>query len=156
MALLTSPPHQVPGPKGNPLVGNALALRRDLLGRLLRDRDRYGDLVCYPVGPPGLREHLVVAHHPDDVQQMMAQTERTVSKDTIGFRAMADLLGRGLLTTEGDEWRRQRRIVQPLFTPRRVEGYAGLMAAEAAAVAQDGVDEAGIRHESHEARSGRR
>ncbi|MGH3354321.1 MAG: cytochrome P450 [Nocardioidaceae bacterium] len=129
-------PTALPGPKGNPLLGSAYSLRRDLLGTLLRDRERYGDLVAYPVGPRGrLRQTLVVAHHPDDVQQVLAQTERTLSKDTIGFRAMADLLGRGLLTSEGPEWRRQRRIVQPLFTPRRVSGYAGLMAEESALVA---------------------
>lgn len=125
----------LPGPRGNPLLGTAVALRRDLLGTLLRDRERYGDLVAYPVGPVGpLRQHMVVAHHPDDVHQVLAHTERTLSKDTVGFRAMSDLLGRGLLTTEGEQWRRQRRIVQPLFTPRRVEGYAGLMAEEAARV----------------------
>jgi len=130
---------RLPGPRGNPLVGSALSLRRDLLETLLRDRQRYGDLVAYPVGPVGrLRQHFVVVHHPDDVQKVLTHTERTLSKDTIGFRAMADLLGRGLLTTEGGEWRRQRRIVQPLFTPRRVEGYAGLMAEEAARIAGDG------------------
>ncbi|MDQ4085772.1 MAG: cytochrome P450, partial [Actinomycetota bacterium] len=129
----------LPGPRGNPLLGTAVALRRDLLGTLLRDRERYGDLVAYPVGPVGpLRQHMVVAHHPDDVHQVLAHTERTLSKDTVGFRAMSDLLGRGLLTTEGEQWRRQRRIVQPLFTPRRVEGYAGLMAEEAARVVGSG------------------
>jgi len=130
---------RLPGPRGNPLLGSALSLRRDLLATLLRDRERYGDLVAYPVGPVGrLRQQFVVAHHPDDVQQVLTHTERTLSKDTIGFRAMADLLGRGLLTTEGEQWRRQRRIVQPLFTPRRVEGYAGLMAEEAGRIAHGG------------------
>jgi cytochrome P450 len=130
-----------PGPRGNPLLGTAVRLRRDLLGTLLRDRERYGDLVVYPVGPAGpLRQTLVVAHHPDDVQRVLGQTERTLSKDTVGFRAMADVLGRGLLTTEGAHWRRQRRIVQPLFTPRRVEGYARLMAEEAARITGDGAE----------------
>ena len=126
----------VPGPRGNPFLGSALAFRRDLLGTLLRDREQYGDLVRYSLGPVGpLRQHMVVAHHPDDVHHVLTHTERTISKDTIGFRAMADLLGRGLLTTHGEEWRRQRRIVQPLFTPRRVEGYAALMAEEATRIA---------------------
>jgi cytochrome P450 len=130
-----APARALPGPRGNPLLGSAVALRRDLLGTLLRDRARYGDLVSYPVGPVGrFRQHLVLAHHPDDVQQVLTQTGRTLSKDTVGFRAMADLLGRGLLTTDGAEWRRQRRIVQPLFTPQRVEGYTALMAQEAARV----------------------
>ncbi|MDQ4007997.1 MAG: cytochrome P450 [Actinomycetota bacterium] len=138
MALLTgrTRPAALPGPRGSLLLGSALQLRRDLLATLLRDQETYGDLVAYQLGPAGpLREQLVLAHHPDDVHQVMANTERTVSKDTIGFRAMADLLGRGLLTTEGDEWRRQRRMVQPLFTPRRVAGYATLMGEEAARIA---------------------
>jgi cytochrome P450 len=137
VTVLTGRPTRtpLPGPRGNPVLGSALALRRDLLGTLLHGMERYGDVVAYPVGPAGpKRQRLVVAHHPDDVQRVLTQTERTLSKDTIGFRAMADLLGRGLLTTEGAEWRRQRRIVQPLFTPRRVAGYAALMAEEAARV----------------------
>lgn len=73
----------------------------------------------------------MAAHHPDDVHTVLAQTERTYTKDTIAFRVMADKFGDGLLTTTGDEWRRQRRIVQPLSTPRRGDGYATLMAEEA-------------------------
>jgi len=137
MALLTrrTPTAALPGPRGNPLLGSAVTLRRDLLGTLLHDRERYGDLVAYPIGPAGRRrQQLVVAHHPEDVHHVLSQTERTLSKDTIGFRALADLFGRGLLTTEGQQWRRQRRMVQPLFTPRRVEGYAALMAEEAGRV----------------------
>lgn len=114
MALLTrrTPTVALPGPRGNPLLGSAVTLRRDLLGTLLHDRERYGDLVAYPIGPAGRRrQQLVVAHHPDDVHHVLSQTERTLSKDTIGFRALADLFGRGLLTTEGQQWRRQRRLV---------------------------------------------
>src|SRR5690606_427485 len=75
---------------------------------------------------------IVVAHHPDDVRTVLAQTERTFSKGTVGFRVLTEMLGLGLLTTEGDTWRRQRRVVQPLFTRRAVDRYAELMAAEAA------------------------
>jgi cytochrome P450 len=41
----------------------------------------------------------------------------------------------GLLTSEGELWQRQRRLVQPLFTRRQVAGYSELIAEEAAAVA---------------------
>jgi cytochrome P450 len=146
VALLTGRPSRtgLPGPRGNPLLGSALTLRRDLLSTLLRDLQRYGDVVAYPVGPVGpMRQRFVVAHHPDDVHRVLAQTERTLSKDSVGFRAMADMLGRGLLTTEGEQWRRQRRIVQPLFTPRRVAGYAALMAEEAARVTGTGTGTGG-------------
>ena len=116
------------------MLGNARHFRRDLLGHLTRGLHQYGDLVAYPIGPRGtpMRITIVVAHHPADVHAVMARTERTFTKDTIAFRVMAEMFGHGLLTVEGDEWRRQRRIVQPLFTPRRVDGYATLMAEEAA------------------------
>ncbi len=124
----------VPGPKGGPLFGNAMEFRRDLLGHLTRGMHQYGDVVGYPIGPRGtpMRLKIVAAHHPDDVHRVLSQTERTFTKDSIAFRAMKEMLGNGLLNSEGDEWRRQRRIVQPLFTPRRVDGYTALMAEESA------------------------
>ncbi len=124
----------IPGPAGGFVLGNARHFRRDLLGHLTTGMHQYGDLVAYPIGLRGtpLRITIVVAHHPDDVHTVLAQTERTFTKDTIAFRVMAEMFGDGLLTTEGEEWKRQRRLVQPLFTPRRVDGYTALMAAEAA------------------------
>jgi cytochrome P450 len=123
----------MPGPDGHRLLGNGRGLREDLLGALLGDMHRYGDLVRYDIVPgvKPLHVTLVAAHHPDDVRTVLTQTERALSKDTIGFRVLADLLGHGLLTTEGDTWRRQRRIVQPLFTRRTIDRYAELMAEEA-------------------------
>jgi cytochrome P450 len=127
----------IPGPEGGWFLGNALGFRRDLLGLLTSGMLEYGDVVRYTVGPRGtrLRVELVVLHNPRDIQQVLTQTEKTLTKDTQVLKAMAEMLGKGLLTTVGDDWRRQRRMVQPLFTPRRVEGYLGLMAEESAAVA---------------------
>jgi cytochrome P450 len=123
----------IPGPSGGFFLGNAVDFRRDLLGHLTRGLHQYGDLVAYPIGPRAtpMRITIVVAHHPSDVHTVLAQTERTFTKDTIAFRVMAEMFGNGLLTTEGSEWKRQRRTVQPLFTPRRVDGYTALMAEEA-------------------------
>ena len=123
----------IPGPRGDWLLGSALEFRRNLLGLLSNGLHDYGDLVRYEAGLRGspLRVTLVVAHHPNDVQQVLTQTERTLTKDTRVFQAVAEMLGRGLLTSTGDDWKRQRRLVQPLFTPRRVEGYLGLMSEEA-------------------------
>jgi cytochrome P450 len=124
----------IPGPKQYPVVGSAARFRYDLLGTLLAGRREYGDLVRYEAFPGirRLRQTLVVAHHPDDIRHVLTQTERSLCKDTPGFRVLAEMLGNGLLTTEGDVWRRQRRTVQPLFTPRTVIRYAELMAEEAA------------------------
>lgn len=124
----------IPGPRQYPVVGSALRFRHDLLGTLVAGRREYGDLVRYEAFPGvrRLRRTVVVAHHPDDIRQVLTQTERALSKDTLGFRVLTELLGHGLLTTQGEVWRRQRRTVQPLFTPRTVTRYADLMAEEAA------------------------
>ena len=127
------PFEQIPGPRTWRPFGSVYELRRRLLSTLLSGLHTYGDVVGYPVGPPGRwRTTLVIAHHPDDVQQILTATEKTTTKDTLGFKAMAEMFGKGLLTTTGETWKRQRRITQPLFTPRRVSGYADLMAEEAA------------------------
>src|SRR4029453_5133198 len=117
---MTRPFEQIPGPTPWRPMGSAYELRRRLLSTLLSGLHIYGDICGYPVA------------HPDDVQQILTQTEKTTTKDTLGFKAMAEMFGKGLLTSTGETWKRQRRITQPLFTPRRVSGYATLMAEEAA------------------------
>lgn len=127
---------EIPGPAGGGLLGDGLDFRRDMLGLLTRGMHQYGDVVAYHLGPPHtpVRTRLVIAHHPELVQQVLARTERSYTKDSVAIRNLAEMLGHGLLTTTGDEWKRQRRLVQPLFTPRRVEGYTALMTTEAARV----------------------
>jgi cytochrome P450 len=142
MASHPAAPPAVPGPPASLLTGNAAALRRDLLGEFVRDRARYGDLVRYQIGPrPPLGRTFLVAHHPEDVRLVLSQTGRTLTKDTAMFRAAGDVLGHSLLTDDGPGYRRQRRIVQPLFTARQVRCYAPLMLQEALATADALADE---------------
>ena len=142
MASHPAAPRAVPGPPASFLTGNAAVLRRDLLGGFVRDRARYGDLVRYQIGPrPPLGRTFLIVHHPDDVRLVLSQTGRTLSKDTAMFRAAGDVLGHSLLTDDGPGYRRQRRIVQPLFTARQVRRYAPLMLQEALATADALADE---------------
>jgi cytochrome P450 len=132
----------IPGPIGHPVVGMGWEFRRDMLGTLLAGFKEYGDVIAYPFGPRWgpLRRVSVAAHHPDQVHQVLTNTGPVFGRRTPGFGVLTEVLGRGLLTTEGEEWRRQRRTLQPLFTPRRVTGYTELMAAEAARVVGDRAD----------------
>jgi cytochrome P450 len=63
---------------------------------------------------------------------VLASASSRYTKDNLFYREIAAILGDGLLTSEGDRWRHQRRTLQPLFTRRRVETYGDLMAREAA------------------------
>ena len=96
----------------------------------------HGDVVRLAVGPPGLRFDLYCVFHPDGVKAVLAGSRVGYSKGTRFYRQIAQSFGWGLLTSEGELWQRQRRLVQPLFTRRQIVAYSELMAEEAAAVAE--------------------
>ncbi|HEX2054803.1 MAG TPA: cytochrome P450 [Actinomycetota bacterium] len=124
---------QAPGPPGLPVVGSALDLLRDILGTTLNGQRRYGDVVRYVAGPPGpLRVIAYGITHPDGVQQVLAGTGNRYSKQDAAYNELRNLVGNGLLTSEGEVWQRQKRMVQPLFTHKRVAGYVDMMSQESA------------------------
>jgi len=139
---LEHPRASAPRPRANRLLGFALELRRNQLRTYERVMREYGDVVRLVVGPPGLRFELTCAFHPDGVQRVLAGSREGYSKDTPGYREIAAAIGRGLLTSEGQLWQRQRRLIQPLFTRKQIATYATLMAEEAARTA-DRWDRAG-------------
>jgi cytochrome P450 len=107
----------VPGPRGSLLLGLARQLRRDQLGTLQGAMTGYGDVVHLAAGPPGRRARFYLVTHPDGVQQVLAGGAEGYSKDTLFYREIAASFGDGLLTSNGQRWRQQRRTLAPLFTP---------------------------------------
>jgi cytochrome P450 len=116
-------------------VGSALELRRSPIRTFERAMRAHGDVVRLAIGPPGVRYELYCVFHPDGVRAVLAGSREVYSKGTRFHRRIAESFGWGQLTSEGELWRRQRRLVQPLFTRRQIAGYAELMVEEAAAVA---------------------
>jgi cytochrome P450 len=123
-----------PRPRANPVLGWAPDLRRSQIRTYERAMLEHGDVVRLTVGPPGVRFDLYCVFHPDGVKAVLAGSREGYSKGTRFYRQIAQAFGWGLLTSEGELWRRQRRLVQPMFTRRRVDAYSELMAEEAAAV----------------------
>jgi cytochrome P450 len=128
---MTAPPH----PRANPLLGSALELRRSQIRTYERVMREHGDVVRLAVGPPGLRFDLYCVFHPDGVREVLAGSRAGYSKRTRFYEQIAQAFGWGLLTSEGELWQRQRRLVQPLFTRKQIAAYSELMVDEAAAVA---------------------
>ena len=122
-------------PRANPVLGSALDLRRSQIRTYERVMREYGDVVRLAVGPPGVRFDLYCVFHPDGVRAVLAGSRTGFSKGNRFYTQIAQAFGRGLLTSEGELWRRQRRLIQPLFTRAQIASYAGLMAEEAVAVA---------------------
>jgi len=102
-----------------------LAARRDPLVFLRWAAREYGDVVRFDAWP------LVIVHllyHPDHIKHVLQDNNRNYWKGNLIGR-VKPLIGEGLFTSEGDFWRRQRRLAQPAFHRQRIEGFATLMSA---------------------------
>ena len=115
--------HAPPGPKGLPILGLALAVRSDPLGTLQRLAREYGDVVSMPV----MRMSRVLVNRPDYIQQLLILDHAKLHKSTLTKLVVGPLLGQGLLISEGDFWRRQRRLAQPAFHRSRTNEYSPVM-----------------------------
>ncbi|GMA85869.1 hypothetical protein GCM10025868_11190 [Angustibacter aerolatus] len=104
-------PLDVDGPVPREMVRDVPAIRRDALGYLARTTERFGDLVAFPM--PGRAALLV--NDPAAVRRVLVERPRAWSKDTVQYGALSAVTGAGLLTADGDDWRRRRRIAQPAF-----------------------------------------
>ena len=111
-------------------------LRRNTLDFLCQLGREYGDASHFRVG----HWDYWFFTHPDAVREVLVTQDEKFIKGPALRRAKATL-GDGLLTSEGDLHRRQRRLVQPVLHPNRVATYADAMtayAAETAALWRDG------------------
>ncbi|MEV7353535.1 cytochrome P450 [Kitasatospora sp. NPDC091276] len=126
----------IPGPAGNPLVGSLFDLTRRPLRTYLAAHRDHGDVVRFRVGPPGLRVEFYGVFSPEGVQQVLGGEAANFRKENAFYDELRTSVGNGLLTSQDGDYQRQRRLVQPLFTRRRVDGYAGAVAREARALAE--------------------
>ena len=111
-----------PGPRGHFLLGSIPDLQRNRLETLLRNREDYGDIV-YMRGP----RHLYQLNHPDDIQYVLVKGADKFNKSPMLKEVTGPVLGQGLLTSDGDLHRQQRKLVQPAFHTNRISNYAGVM-----------------------------
>ncbi len=111
-----------PGPKGNFLTGNLPEFRRDRLAFLTEIARDYGDSVSIRLGP----RRMTVVNHPDLVEDVLVAKNRLFIKH-FALRSTGPTLGNGLLTSEGDFWRKQRRLAQPAFHRERIAAHAAVM-----------------------------
>jgi cytochrome P450 len=117
---------QAPGPKGEPILGNARAFQSDILAALQQGRQDYGDIVRFTgIGP--LFPVFFVAH-PDQIKHVLQDKHKNYPKTPFVNDAWRSLVGEGLICTEGDFWRRQRRLAQPAFHHKLIETFATMMA----------------------------
>jgi cytochrome P450 len=117
-----APPKAPPGPPQRWLFGNLKEFGRDRLGVLSRWAHEYGDVVWARFGP----RYLVFINHPDLVEEVLVNQNRKFIKH-YRLRDATRTLGQGLLISEGEFWRGQRKLAQPAFHRERIAAYGQLM-----------------------------
>ena len=113
-----------PGPKGLPVLGNLLSMRN--AERFFREMAQR-----YPVGlfSLNLLQQALVVFEPKFVYQVLTEADN-YHRPQYAMQVLESLLGKGILTTDGPEWRRQRNILQPRFEKRHIDGMIPEMHAE--------------------------
>ena len=117
-----TPRKRIPGPRGVPLLGSFPEGLRDPLGLFERARAAHGDVALLRFGP----FRYVLCNDPAYVQHVLVNNHRNYVKSR-SYRGLALVLGQGLVTSEGDLWKRQRKLSQPAFHHHRLAGLVDAM-----------------------------
>jgi cytochrome P450 len=113
-----------PGPRGDPLFGNTRQYADDPFAFLTAVHEAYGDVARLDLGP---METYVVSD-PAEIERVLVSEHRKFRKPDFQDDALGDLLGNGLLLSDGERWREQRELANPAFDMSRLSGLTGMMA----------------------------
>ncbi len=113
----------IPGPTYRNPLSFVSEARPDPLAYTMRMMRTYGDVLRLRIWglPP-----IFMLSRPEHIRHVLQENSRNYTKGEIVAKIKV-VLGEGLFTSEGDRWRRQRRLAQPAFHRQRVQGFADLM-----------------------------
>lgn len=118
-----------PGPKGLPVVGSVLQMRRDPYEFFRRSAAKYGDIYRIPMP----LFDLVMVQHPDDVSTFMDDATGRYSMSASATPLVQRILrhlGAAVPFLEGDKFRQRRRMLMPMFGRRHLARVADVLASE--------------------------
>ncbi len=122
VAADTAPEGGDPGPEGHFLLGSASDFNRDPLGFVVATMRDYGNVAKVRLGPA----IVYFLSHPEGVKHILMDNHRNYRLPP-SFEDMKEFLGEGLLTTEGEHWRRHRTMIQPAFHMDKLAAMADVM-----------------------------
>ncbi|HNJ64394.1 MAG TPA: cytochrome P450 [Turneriella sp.] len=119
---MTAAQKKIPGPPGLPVIGNLLDVGTDVLS-FLQKVASYGDVAQLGF----FNRKITLVSHPDLIQQVLIRDNDRFEKDS-GTKMLAKfVLGKGLLTSEGEEHKRMRKNTSPAFNRQRILSYGKIM-----------------------------
>ena len=121
-AIERRPAPRAPGPPGGYFFGRLLDARRDRLDFFDRMLREHGDYVAVRFG----WLQYIVVNDPEGARHILVDQNRKYVKSS-NYQGLKLVLGEGLLTSEGDFWRRQRRLAMPAFQRGAIERYGDVM-----------------------------
>ena len=113
----------IPLTKGLPLVGSLPQMIKNPFGFLMQARNTYGDLYNLNLGI----SKMLILNNPRQMQHIMVDNVQNYRKGGGMWDAIRDMLGNGLVVSEGSFWMRQRRMMQPQFHRQRLAALTELM-----------------------------
>jgi cytochrome P450 len=116
----------IPAVPGRPFIGSLRDFQGNPLGFSLEIAQNYGDIARVTL----LGEESVFVNDPDAIQHILQTNSRNYDKQTMDYQLLYPLVGRGLLTSDGDAWLRQRRLMQPAFHRQRIAALGQMMVEE--------------------------
>ena len=110
----------LPGPKGEPLFGSSRTYADDPFRFISTLESAYGDIARFDMGPMDT----VMLCDPTAIERVLISEADQFRKPDFQGDALGDLLGEGLLLSEGDTWQTQRELATPAFSMARLSGMA--------------------------------
>ena len=120
-----------PGPRNLPFIGNTFIARREPLSILTGWARKYGDIIHYRF----INTPIYILVHPEDIERVLLARSKNFLKGMTA-RANPELFGNGLLTSDGEFWRRQRRLANPAFHRESITRYAEITIEEGQRLAE--------------------
>lgn len=124
---------ELPHSPGRPLVGHLFDVMKRGMFPVVREHWlRYGDAFSFKVGPKDIATFI----HPDAIEAILVTQRETFIKGD-GYDQIRLLVGNGVLTTEGAQWKKQRRTIQPCMNRSFLVGFAEPMVQAAVDLADE-------------------
>ena len=118
-----------PGPRRTPLFGNVLEAWRDPLTLFLNSTRAHGDVVKFRFGP----YDYFLLNDAEAVKHLLVDHHKNYTKSR-NYKGLKLILGEGLITSEGEHWRRQRKLAQPAFHKERLASFVACFANDTASM----------------------
>jgi cytochrome P450 len=127
--LTSGPPRRglrLPGPGRQHALSLLWRMNKNRIEVIAEAAKLYGDATRIPLGP----KTLYLFNHPDHAKHVLIDNPLNYHKG-IGLQHARKVIGDGLLTSEGDRWKAQRKTIQPVFSTKRINAQLGAVADEA-------------------------